>query len=482
MKKLIACLLAVVTLLLALCACGEPSAPTSGDVSGQSSGATSTSEKTSGSSSEASGYATLPVGTVRLTNVGTGKKLTYEVGKEPTLAIAKQNEQSAISLNFVNYKGDRVYLFEFACIQQKAHNDNKKLVYDNVEVNENALTVKAFKDGTVEIKQRDKSNAQLWYAVANADGSYTFLCRSNRGFALAMEGDDLCIKEDTTSDSVKWTLENISTSNDFYKEYVSAEGNAAVRVPLDVLEKSKIKEDRLVQYASDISELMHVYDEMTQFHPHDTIFIHAYNYQGVMAGVIGTDQVYVNCGPGEWYYSDLDKMQERWDKGQHDISWMAMHEIGHLYDMNRDWNFEGECMTDIKVILALLVKEDEGWVAAPAEYPASQVFGYTKNKEKKVGSAAECCYGLGGSSMRKSYSIYHLAGVFADISYKIGYEPFAKTYNWFQNEMKASEKPQNRVERFDLFLAKLSEYSGKDVKGMIKDVEYNVCVEEFGKD
>lgn len=469
MKKLFALLLVCATLMSCFIGCNKPGEPTSAETSGKTSGATSaaTSEQ---------GYADLPVGTVRLTNVGTGLKLTYDDGKKPALTIENQNAQDAVGLNFINYKGDKVYCFEIAA---KVNVSGKK--EKNMEINENALTVKTFKDGTVTVEKREMNNFQLFYPVQNGDGSYTFLCRSNKSFALAMDGTTVCVKEDTSSDAVKWKMENISLDNDYYKEFISDEGNVAVRVPLDVFDKTTITAERLTQWASDLSDLMHVYDEMTQFHPHDTIFIHAYNYQGVMAGVIGTDQVYVNCGPGEWFYGDLQKMQDRTENGYRDISWMAMHEIGHLYDYNRDWNFEGECMTDIKVCLALYKMQDEGWVAAPAEYGANDVFGFHAEKSKKIKSAEDCCFGLGGKVMRGSYSIYHLAGVFAQIMEAIGNEPFYKTYNWFQNEMKPAEKPQNRVERFDLFLAKLSEYSGQDVRGMIKDAEYKICVDEFSK-
>ena len=467
MKKLFAMLLVLATLMSCFIGCEKKPEPTSG--------VTSTSGAASGETSE-QGYAELSVGTVRLTNVGTGLKLTYDDGKKPAITIENQDAQDAIGLNFIVNKGERVYCFEIAAQVNVSGKKDK-----NMEINENAITVKTFKDGKVEVEKREMSNFQLFYPVLNADGSYTFLCRSNKSFALAMDGTTLCVKEDTTSDAVKWKMENASLDNDYYKEFISDEGNVAVRVPLDVFEETSITPERLTQWASDLSDLMHVYDEMTQFHPHDTIFIHAYNYQGVMAGVIGTDQVYVNCGPNEWFYDDLQKMQDRTELGYRDISWMAMHEIGHLYDQNREWNFEGECMTDIKVCLALYKMQSEGWVAAPAEYGTKDVFGFYADKPKKIKSAEDCCFGLGGKKMTSSYSIYHLAGVFAQIIDKIGDEPFYKTYNWFQNEMKPTEKPANRVERFDLYLAKLSEYSGQDVRGMILDREYKVCVDEFSK-
>lgn len=459
LSSLLAVLLLAVMLLSTFTACGDAAKdPNTGASSGEASG-------NADGDGEKPAESDLKVGTYRITNVGTGKPITYNQDKGE-LTIGEEG-QTAVGLNIVYVKGERKYVMEFFSKETKQHND-KNVTFDNYEINQRALTVSSLSKREVKVQQNKKSNIQQWTALKNDDGTYTFSPRANKKLALIMTDNGLTINESLGEDIAKWKVESISTNNDFYLEYVSEEGNVAVRLALDMLKKTPITGERVIEWANDIEKVLDAYEELTSFHAQDTVFIHAYNYQGVMAGVIGTDQVYVNCGPNEWFYSDMKKMAKRTTLGAHDINFMALHEIGHLFDYDRGWNFESEMTADLKAAYALYSIKDS--VAAPSEFGEREYFDY-KHIHEGYNK-------LGGGKMTDKYSIYRLAELMTNISYEIGWEPFKQTFAWFQT-LTPNKYPEKGSEKFDTFLAKLSEYSGKDVESMISDAEKKICRTQF---
>ncbi len=450
--KIFAALLLAALLLVHLAACG-------GDKG------TGDAPEDSGKTSEAVPEQTLlKVGTYKFTNIGTGKEITYNQ-EDGSLTIGRAG-QHAVGINAVMVKGERKYVLEFVSGEDTTDGKGKQIV--NYEMNKKALTVSNFGKKEVAVESNEKKNTQQWTIEEESEGVYVIRTRANDKFLLSMTEDALALSEGEVNDSARWKIESIATDNDFYLEYSSDEGNVAVRLALDMLEKTPITAERVTAWANDIEKVLDAYEELTSFHAQDTVFIHAYNYQGVMAGVIGTDQVYVNCGPGEWFYTDMEKMAKRDELGVHDVNFMCLHEIGHLFDYDRGWNFESEMTADLKAAYAL--SAIEGSVAAPSEFEARDYFDY-----ENIHTAYER---LGGGRMTREYSIYRLAELMTNISYEIGWDPFKKTFAWFQS-LSPAEYPETGSAKFDTFLDKLSEYSGKDVPPMIPASEREICREKF---
>jgi hypothetical protein len=49
------------------------------------------------------------------------------------------------------------------------------------------------------------------------------------------------------------------------------------------------------------------------------------------------------------------------------------------------------------------------------------------------------------------------------MAYDFGWDPFIKTFHWFQDNG-YTQPDFERMEKFEKFVEKLSEYSGKDIK------------------
>ena len=232
-------------------------------------------------------------------------------------------------------------------------------------------------------------------------------------------------------------------------------------------------EKTLQKYAENVQLVFDTYNELTNFTPYQVIIVHGYNYQGVMAGVVGgNNNVFVNCGPGEWFYSDLEKMEYRMTKmGRNDVNFMVLHEIGHMYDFDRGWNFESEMEADLKA--AYLLHTVEGSYAAPAEYERSRCF------STDIGT--EGYKGLSGGKMTSKYSIYRNAQIYTEFCTEIGWENLKKTFHWFQSKdgVKACPSSASRYTKFKTFTDKLCEYSGVDLWSKFEAKELAVLEKEF---
>jgi hypothetical protein len=174
-------------------------------------------------------------------------------------------------------------------------------------------------------------------------------------------------------------------------------------------------------------------------------------------------------------------MQQRTDKyNVKDINFMMIHEMGHMFDRGQKWSFEGEAMTDIKG--AYILYANPTYVAAPSEKDAGTYYNHT--------NITDAYRSLGGASMDgNSYSIYCCAAIFVDIiqkeikdwnKVKEMYQWYANNINdidpikWYktENNLDDSTKVAESYARLEMYIAKLSEYGGVNVRSFIKDKDY----------
>ena len=137
--------------------------------------------------------------------------------------------------------------------------------------------------------------------------------------------------------------------------------------------------------------------------------------------------------------------------------------MGHMFDCKRIWNFETEMMTDFKLAYVL---EKNGACAAPAEFGAATAF-YGKDIIR--------AYEILGGGFESSYDIYSCAERFLEIKEDIGWEPFKKTFRYFQSNHN-SFVGLSKVQRFEKFVSRLSTYSGEDIRSYFTDAEWNTVI------
>lgn len=498
MKRIVALLL-IAVMAFAMVACKEAASTTTPAATGTS---------TAGSTATATGTPEtgdgivydLPIksGTYKLTHVASD--YTIKSDKKGELSQEEEGTTLEISIDWIVDNNVTYYRLGLFGIEQKPHNDNPSKIHYNYEVLRN-IAVKKLDNNSPIVTDYDEfsDKYQMWKIVDNGDGTY-YVCpriAPSERYLSVKDGELVLSKVAAGSDAsaCKWKIENISTTNSLYYEYVSDKGQIMVRVPLDVFEADNYDKWRnetsykawvptekvLKQYANNVQHAYEEYIDLTNFIPYRNIIIHGYNYQGVMAGVVGNNNnVFVNCGEGEWFYSDLAKMQYRMEAdGKKDYNFMALHEIGHMFDWDRGWTFESEMQADMKAAYVLCTVD--GAYGAPAEYEHNRYFG------KDI---AEGYKGLSGGKMilnldKKGYgySIYRFAEILTRIcNEETGWEALKQTFHWFQSKEGAVAKGYSSWERFETFLGKIGEYGGgKDVIAMIDPGELKVMEHNFGK-
>ncbi len=481
MKKIIALLL-VVAMMIPFVGCQKADETEEATQTPQTTGSETASTESKKTETDPLESFETPVkpGTYRLKHVKSGTV----VKSDRRGNLDSEGIYDYVSVEWVSNSNEQFYRISLFGIEQKKHNDTK-VIYDNVEVVK-SLGVKKINPGDPIISKESgltSNNDAIWRLVKNDDGTFTIIPRLKKSTCLSWKDGSFILaslEEAGTTGEGKFVFEKVSNEeNVLFKEFVSEKGNVVVRLPIDVYEAKNYDsysvegkfpkkfvptEETLQAYADRTQYVYDTYVDLTAFRPYNIIFVHAYNYQGVMAGVVGNNNnVYVNCGPGEWFYSDLSKMQYRSEiMGRDDYNFMVLHEMGHMFDWNRGWTFESECQADLKA--AYLVTHTENGYAAPAEYPQNKCF------HDDIGSAG--FKGLSGGKMsynpntpdKSGYSIYRFAEILVEYfqSEEVGWDALYKTFHWYQSkEAKNVPSGDQTWARFELFLAKLSEFSDK---------------------
>ncbi len=502
MKRIVALLLLAV-MAFSLVACANDTASTSTPT--ETPAGTETAGGTTPAPKDEIVY-DLPIksGTYKFTHVASD--YTIKSDKKGEFSQEAEGTTLEISVDWVVDSKTTYYRLGLFGIEQKPHNENKEKVFNNYEVMRNVAVKKISNNSPIVAERASLDDKyQFWKIVKNDDGTF-YVCpriKASDRYLTVKDGELVLAEVAVGADAsaCKWKIENISTTNSLYKEYVSDEGKILVRVPLDVFEKDNYSgciwrdkafrskayvptEEVLLQYANNVELAYETYIDLTNFIPYYNIIIHGYNYQGVMAGVVGNNNnVFVNCGPGEWFYSDLAKMQYRWEvEGDKDFNFMALHEIGHMFDFGRGWNFESEMQADMKA--AYVLCNIEGAYAAPAEYQHNEYFGKDIAEGFKGLSGGKMVLDMNDTGYGFGYSIYRFAEILTRICVEeTGWEALKKTFHWFQtSEGMAESKDYTSWDKFTKFLTLIGEYGGgKDVLGMIDPGEMEVMEHKFEK-
>ncbi|MDO4719431.1 MAG: hypothetical protein Q4A78_02105 [Peptostreptococcaceae bacterium] len=162
---------------------------------------------------------------------------------------------------------------------------------------------------------------------------------------------------------------------------------------------------------------------------------------------------------------------------QADITATPIHEISHNFDLPK-WTFEPEALAYFKqyYYFAMTNEKMAVWTTATGRrsFTGREYKDYMKSHAKRMLGHVN----YDASVAQGVYSPYGLAYNLADIADRIGWEPFKKTFDYFHKMSNGTV--HSNIDKFNLFMTKLREFSGQDVLSMLTDQEKQVYESKLG--
>ena len=313
---------------------------------------------------------------------------------------------------------------------------------------------------TIKLWTNTGYDVQFWSINKNKNGTYTIVYSGDNQYCLGFtDGKAQLQLRDKNNPMQEWKLVDASASAKMkYRTYMSKNGIIELRLQENITDV--ISETRLQQWANELETAYYTFRDLTNYTPYEHIIVQAYKKEKYIGYVISNSNI-IHMDK-DFTRTDLGKMALR----DSDWNFCALHEMGHMFDMNQPWNFEAEVMTDLKVAYVL---EKNKVAAAPSEFPASEYF---------YGADIIKAYDRLGNDFSQKYNIYGIAKRFVEIKEDIGWEAFEKTFH----DLKANEASYANVsnqKKFETFVDKLSFYGNKDVKSYFTKKEWNVIINEI---
>ena len=151
------------------------------------------------------------------------------------------------------------------------------------------------------------------------------------------------------------------------------------------------------------------------------------------------------------------------------------HEISHNFD-NYKWVFEAEALAILKIYYHYSITNQ---TMAVSNQAISFTGGDYKNYMKSYANRINGHINYDAAMAQGVYSPYSLAYTLSDIADEIGWTAFTNTFTYFYN-LPYTDVPTTQLGKFNLFLTKLSDYSGQDVVAMLSAQERTVYEDYFG--
>jgi hypothetical protein len=160
-------------------------------------------------------------------------------------------------------------------------------------------------------------------------------------------------------------------------------------------------------------------------------------------GLVAGNPIYWQRG-SNWVPEALREIDQK-----DDWSFGPLHEIGHDFDEDGAWNFDGEYWANVKLYYAI-----ETLGGRAGEYVGAGQLAYWKDQFERDWRNDDAA--------KRTASHDGLEYVTILMRKQIGWEPFRETFRWFLT-LPAAEREMTPWARFKLFYDKLSEFSGVNV-------------------
>lgn len=304
-------------------------------------------------------------------------------------------------------------------------------------------------------------DVQIWTLGQNPNGSRSILYSGNRSYCLGFDGERAVLQlRGKNCPLQEWTAVRAGTPPKEDLSFFSKGKTVELRLPADIT--GLLSEERLRRWADRLETAYASFGELTGYVPFESIVVDGRRHasQKGVAGWVrpGRNVIHVDR---DFLRQELRKMGDRVS----DWNFCALHEMGHLFDFGKPWNFEPELMTDLKVAY---VMERTGAAAAPAEFGASTVF---------YGADIAGAYAALSGDLSVRYDVFACAKRFLEIKEKTGWEPFRKTFHDLCR-LGGAYAGASGQQKLELFVRTLSHYSGENIRGYFSPAEWNAIVKQ----
>ncbi len=288
-------------------------------------------------------------------------------------------------------------------------------------------------------------DAQYWSLKASG-GGWQLVCAPYPEFALGTSGGfRLCAQ----SSGTVWRVTCVGTDRANYFETVSADGVVTLQTEYRILDL--ISRTRLQKLADDLATAYADYAELTGWQPYPRVYYNMYERldEGYWGYATNTDTLHIDR---DCIYEDF---RDHLSKRKNDWNFGLLHEMSHLFDMNKPWDFHAEVVCDYKLAY-VLVKNNAA--AMPSELNAGV---------ENAGWGILNTYRLMDAPLEKRLTVFSLAGKLAELTKQTGWDAAKQMFRSYPSEI-----PSSAAAQLELFVQQLGKAAGIDARALFSDAEW----------
>lgn len=302
---------------------------------------------------------------------------------------------------------------------------------------------------TVSLCEDTGYDAQYWQLQMTGDGRCHIVSAPHPELALSTSGG---FRLSGQSSGEQWTVQCVRTDRAKYFETTSRGGEVTLQTEYRMLDL--ISRQRLQKWADDLETAYGDYAELTGWQPYTHVYYNMYEDLEYWGYATSTDTLHIDR---DCIYEDV---RDHLSKRKNDWNFGLLHEMSHLFDMDKPWNFHAEVVCDYKLAY-VLVKNNA--TAIPSELPASV---------ENAGWGILDVYQRMDFPLSQSLSIFNLAGKLAEITKQTGWDAAKRMFRNYPAEIPATAAAQ-----LELFVEQLGKAGGVDARAMFTDAEWRSAMQ-----
>lgn len=300
---------------------------------------------------------------------------------------------------------------------------------------------------------------QHWY-IHKKDNLVLFEHVDSSKFLYYSNDNNLeILEENDNKEGFYFTFEEESFTDGYpYIEILSDANKIALRIEPIVL--NIVNKEWLKDWINDIERAFYSFARLVGFEPFNKIEIRGYTNCNTWGFIYyGKPIIHINKN---CLRDEIIRMRKRKVR---DVSFGTLHELSHLFDKYH-WIFDGEATANMKIAYVLF---ELGYKICLSSDSNEEAFSYDNYVERLYNEH-------GRLDNVKGLFCSSLAAKFIEIVNVIGWDIFKETFRNYPLIENTSS-----LERFNTFIAKLSEYSNQDVRAMFSEKELNTVIENLSK-
>ena len=300
----------------------------------------------------------------------------------------------------------------------------------------------------VSIFESDGHTAQHWrlwsvgggrWLIVSAEDPELALCASGSGFILQKRS------QASASDYYQPVFQKSDRTR--YLEVTGQSGTVVMRAETRLLDLISLP--RMQTWVNNLETAYADYIELTGWQPFPTVYFNMTEPEPNWGFASNSDCLTIDR---DSIYEDV---RDHLSKRKNDWNFGLLHEMSHIFDYNKPWDFHAEVVCDYKLAY-VLVKNNA--TAIPADWEGS--------KETYSGWDILDVYQREGP-LSQSLSVFSLAGKLAAITKQTGWDAAKQMFRSYPASIPASQRAQ-----LELFIDQLGKAGGIDARAQFTPAEW----------